>query len=69
MQIRNVVHKGLRRLIKEAAMGATAGIRMKRPAHPGGFVKHEIIEPLELSVTAAGAGARRHPRDAVGAPQ
>jgi addiction module HigA family antidote len=53
MQIRNVVHKGLRRLIKEAAMGATAGIRMKRPAHPGGFVKHEIIEPLELSVTAA----------------
>src|SRR5215207_8938300 len=38
---------------KEAAMGATAGIRMKRPAHPGGFVKHEIIEPLELSVTAA----------------
>ena len=38
---------------EEAAMGATAGIRMKRPAHPGGFVKHEIIEPLELSVTAA----------------
>ena len=34
-------------------MNATAGIRMKRPAHPGGFVKHEIIEPLELSVTAA----------------
>jgi addiction module HigA family antidote len=34
-------------------MGATVGIRMKRPAHPGGFVKHEIIEPLELSVTAA----------------
>jgi addiction module HigA family antidote len=26
---------------------------MKRPAHPGGFVKHEIIEPLGLSVTAA----------------
>src|SRR5215207_11544105 len=34
-------------------MGASAGIRLKRPAHPGGFVKHEIIEPLELSVTAA----------------
>ena len=34
-------------------MAVTAGIRMKRPAHPGGFVKHEIIEPLELSVTAA----------------
>lgn len=29
------------------------GIRMKNPAHPGGFVKHEIIEPLELSVTDA----------------
>jgi addiction module HigA family antidote len=28
-------------------------MRMKRPAHPGGFVKHEIIEPRELSVTAA----------------
>jgi antitoxin HigA-1 len=29
------------------------GIRMKNPAHPGGFVKTEIIEPLGLSVTAA----------------
>jgi len=29
------------------------GIRMKAPAHPGGFVKTEIIEPLGLSVTAA----------------
>lgn len=29
------------------------GIRMKRPVHPGGFVKHEIIGPLELSVTDA----------------
>jgi plasmid maintenance system antidote protein VapI len=29
---------------------------MKAPAHPGDFVKAEIIEPLELSVTdAAGA--------------
>lgn len=34
-------------------MNAVSGLRMKRPAHPGGFVKHEIIEPLELSVTAA----------------
>lgn len=36
-------------------MGATAmnGIRMKAPAHPGGFVKTEVIEPLGLSVTAA----------------
>ncbi len=34
-------------------MTAIAGIRMKNPAHPGGFVKHEIIEPLGLSVTSA----------------
>lgn len=34
-------------------MNATVGIRMKNPAHPGGFIKHEIIEPLELTVTAA----------------
>ncbi len=34
-------------------MGVIAGIRMKNPAHPGGFVKSEIIEPLGLSVTAA----------------
>jgi antitoxin HigA-1 len=31
----------------------TEGIRMKNPAHPGGFVKTEIIEPLGLSVTGA----------------
>ena len=29
-------------------MGAITGIRMKNPAHPGGFVKSEIIEPLGL---------------------
>lgn len=29
------------------------GIRMKSPAHPGGFVKSEIIEALGLSVTDA----------------
>jgi antitoxin HigA-1 len=34
-------------------MSASAGIRMKRPVHPGGFVKHDIIEPLGLSVTRA----------------
>lgn len=34
-------------------MNAIAGLRMKSPAHPGGFIKHEIIEPLGLSVTAA----------------
>jgi antitoxin HigA-1 len=34
-------------------MASTQGIRMKNPAHVGGFIKSEIIEPLELSVTAA----------------
>ena len=34
-------------------MAQTDGIRMKNPAHPGGFVKTEVIEPLELSVTEA----------------
>ena len=34
-------------------MSTIAGIRMKNPAHPGGFVKSEIIAPLGLSVTAA----------------
>jgi addiction module HigA family antidote len=27
--------------------------RLANPAHPGGFMKSEIIEPLGLSVTAA----------------
>jgi addiction module HigA family antidote len=26
---------------------------MKRPAHPGGFVRSEIVDPLNLSVTEA----------------
>ncbi len=34
-------------------MNATTGIRMKAPAHPGGFIKHEIVAPLGLTVTAA----------------
>jgi addiction module HigA family antidote len=34
-------------------MSVIAGIRVKRPAHPGGFIKHEIIEPLGLTVTRA----------------
>ncbi|MBA4141453.1 MAG: HigA family addiction module antidote protein [Nitrosospira sp.] len=34
-------------------MGAVQGVRMKNPAHPGGLVKTEIIEPLGLSVTEA----------------
>ena len=34
-------------------MAEAQGIRMKNPAHPGGFVKSEVIEALELSVTDA----------------
>ena len=34
-------------------MSASLGIRMKSPAHPGGFLKHEVIDPLGLSVTSA----------------
>ncbi len=34
-------------------MAQTQTLRVKSPAHPGGFVKTELIEPLELSVTAA----------------
>ena len=34
-------------------MSAMRGIRMKNPAHPGGFVKSEIAEALGLSVTRA----------------
>lgn len=37
-------------------MIALQGIRMKSPAHPGGFVKSEIIEGLGLSVTDATIG-------------
>ena len=37
-------------------MGTTQGLRMKNPAHPGGFVKTEIVEATGLSVTKA-AGA------------
>ncbi|MEK6638933.1 MAG: HigA family addiction module antitoxin [Pseudomonadota bacterium] len=31
------------------------GIRMKNPVHPGSFVKTEIVEALELTVTRAAA--------------
>ena len=34
-------------------MSASQGIRMKNPAHPGGFVKSEIVEPLGLTVAGA----------------
>ena len=36
-------------------MTAPAGLRLMSPAHPGGFIRNEIIEPLDLSVTAAAA--------------
>jgi addiction module HigA family antidote len=36
-----------------ADMSSATGLRLKSPAHPGSVVKHEIIEPLDLTVTAA----------------
>ena len=36
-------------------MGMTQGLRMKNPAHPGGFVKSEIVKAMGLSVTGAAA--------------
>jgi len=38
---------------QEAAMSTSQGIRMKAPAHPGGFVRSEIVEALGLTVTGA----------------
>ena len=34
-------------------MSAAQDVRMKNPVHPGGFVKREIVEALDLSVTRA----------------
>jgi addiction module HigA family antidote len=34
-------------------MTETPNLQLRTPAHPGGFVKTEIIEPLDLSVTEA----------------
>ena len=34
-------------------MAADLGIRLKSPPHVGGFVKYEILAPLNLSVTDA----------------
>jgi len=39
--------------LSEDAMTEAAGYRLKAPPHPGGFVRTEIIDPLELSVTEA----------------
>lgn len=50
-----IVNLGYEDYRQEVAMGATVGIGMKRPAHPGGFDKHGIIDPLGSSVTRAAA--------------
>lgn len=34
-------------------MTSTQPIRLKNPAHPGGFIKHEVIDPQGVSVTEA----------------
>lgn len=34
-------------------MTDAVGYRLKNPPHPGGFVRTEIIDPLEISVTEA----------------
>ena len=34
-------------------MSAAQGVRMKNPVHPGGFVKREIVDARDLSVTRA----------------
>jgi len=34
-------------------MTETQGIRLKRPAHPGEFIRHEVFAPHGLSVTEA----------------
>lgn len=34
-------------------MSEPTNYRLKNPPHPGGFVRTEIIEPMELSVTEA----------------
>ena len=34
-------------------MAAKSAVRLKRPAHPGAFIRHEIIDLHSLSVTRA----------------
>ena len=54
---------------QEAGMSTTQGMRMKTPAHPGGFVKSEIVETMGLSVTGAAGGAGPHAPCAFGSSQ
>ncbi len=37
----------------EAELEDMSNISLKKPVHPGGFVKSEVIQPLGLSVTDA----------------
>ncbi len=39
--------------MKAAPTKLSQGVRMKSPAHPGGFIRTEIVEALGLSVTRA----------------
>jgi len=34
-------------------MSDSQGLRLKAPSHPGAFIKHEVLEPFGLTVTAA----------------
>jgi antitoxin HigA-1 len=42
-----------RRKKTEIAMTGELGIRLKNPPHVGGFIRHEIVEAIPLSVTDA----------------
>ena len=61
-----IVDLGYEDYHQEAAMGTVQGMRMKNPAHLGGFVKSEIVEAMGLSVTGA-AGALGVTRPALSA--
>jgi addiction module HigA family antidote len=43
----------MKTITEDHEMNVTTDIRLKSPAHPGAFIRHDIIEPLGLSVTAA----------------
>jgi len=62
----NTLHSNRRQFTGQCAMTDEGNLRLKRPAHPGGFVKHEVLQPLGLSVTEA-AGALGVTRPALSA--
>ena len=43
----------MRMTAERGVVSSAHGIRMKNSVHSGGFVTHEIVEALELSVTGA----------------